>query len=316
MIGGATNPVVPVFDLQFENYSWMDYLAASGFDVFAMDLTGYGLSPRPMMDDPCNTATSEQQANLIPNRLSQPCSPAYPFQLTTIQSDWDEIDRVVDYLRRVRNVDKVSLVAWSRGGPRAGGYAARHPEKVERLFLYAPAYLRLSSSAPPSALPLPGVPSTVLGRADFHSLWDTQVKCESQFTSSIRPVITSSILDSDPLGSTWGTAGVRRAPVWNSPAWGWNATSASQVTVPTLIIRGDLDTQIPLSQSQDLWGDLVAARQKVFIHVACASHYLVWETQHMSLLGASAEWLRKGTFGGQFNGSFAVDTTGQVRQEQ
>src|SRR6516162_7343925 len=42
MIGGATISAVPDFDLQFENYSWMDYLAAARFDVFAMDLTGYG----------------------------------------------------------------------------------------------------------------------------------------------------------------------------------------------------------------------------------------------------------------------------------
>jgi len=48
MIQGSTTSAIPAFDLQFENYSWMDYLATAGFDVFAMDLTGYGLSPRPM----------------------------------------------------------------------------------------------------------------------------------------------------------------------------------------------------------------------------------------------------------------------------
>jgi hypothetical protein len=57
MIAGTTVSAVPDFDLQFENYSWMEYLAAAGFDVFTMDLTGYGLSPRPMMDDPCNNST-------------------------------------------------------------------------------------------------------------------------------------------------------------------------------------------------------------------------------------------------------------------
>ena len=76
MIAGATISAVPDFDLQFENYSWMEYLATAGFDVFAMDVTGYGLSPRPMMDDTCNNATSHEQSYLIPKPLVQPCSRA------------------------------------------------------------------------------------------------------------------------------------------------------------------------------------------------------------------------------------------------
>ncbi|MDE3166155.1 MAG: hypothetical protein KGN36_10135, partial [Acidobacteriota bacterium] len=82
MIQGATVSAVPVYDLQFQNYSWMDYLAKAGFDVFAMDVTGYGLSPRPMMSDPCNNSAADQQAYLIPKPLALPCSPSYPFQLT------------------------------------------------------------------------------------------------------------------------------------------------------------------------------------------------------------------------------------------
>ncbi|MCX6602423.1 MAG: alpha/beta fold hydrolase [Acidobacteria bacterium] len=319
MVGGATISAVPVFDPRFENYSWMDHLAAAGFDVFAMDFTGYGLSPRPMMDDPCNMTPAMQQL-LIPTRLAQPCPPSYPFQLTSIQSDWDEIDRVVDYLRRVRNVDKVSIIGYSRGGPRAGGYTAQHPEKVSRLFLLAPNYERLSPNGPPTTPPLPGVPTAILASADFHTGWDTQVGCASQFSPPIRRVVTQTMLDFDPVGSTWGAAGMRRAPVWNKPAdfitWGWNARLASQIRVPTLVIRGDLDNQVPLStQVQPLLDDLVAAPQKVFVHVACASHLLMWETQHLSLLDASVEWFTDGTYFGRFNGTFAVDAGGNIRQE-
>jgi pimeloyl-ACP methyl ester carboxylesterase len=319
MIHGATTPAVPVFDLPFRNYNWMADLAESGFDVFAMDLQGYGSSPRPTMDDPCNTSVSEQKLYLIPNPLSQPCSPTYPFRLTSIQSDWDEIDTVVDYLRQLRHVDTVNILAWSRGGPRAGGYVARHPEKVERLVLYAPAYNRLSPDHPLVALPQPGVPMTVLGRANFSDVWDGQVKCENQFEPAIRDVIASTILEFDPLGSTWGAAGVRRAPVWNTgsqnfPNWGWNAHFASLIKVPTLFIRGDLDTQVPEPDVKALYAD-IGSPDKVFIHVACASHYLVWENQHMALLTASKEWLRHGTFDDQTAGSFFVDVNGIVHQE-
>jgi pimeloyl-ACP methyl ester carboxylesterase len=223
-----------------------------------MDLTGYGLSPRPMIDDPCNHSTTDQQSYLTPKPLEQTCPPSYPFQLTSLESDSEEINSVVDYLRRVRNVDKVNLIGWSRGGNRAGNFTARHPETVARLFLYAPGrYLRNNPTDPPASLPLPGVPSTVLGSWDFYRLsWDLNGgtnapftgMCDNQFTPAIRPIITSTQLQFDPLGSTWGTAGVRRSPVFPSGnmASGWNAKIAGQVTLPTLVIRGDLDTQVPI----------------------------------------------------------------------
>jgi hypothetical protein len=148
MVQGATTPTVPIFDLGFQDYNWMEFLARAGFDAFAMDLQGYGLSTRPRMDDPCNTQMS-QQALLIPFPLSGPCAPSYPFKMA-IQSDWDDIDAVVEYLRRYRDVEKVDLVSWSRGGPRTGGYAALHPHKVRRMVLYSPAvYDRVGPSDPP-----------------------------------------------------------------------------------------------------------------------------------------------------------------------
>jgi pimeloyl-ACP methyl ester carboxylesterase len=65
-------------------------------------------------------------------------------QLTTIASDWHDINTVVDHIRTLRNVSKVSLVAWSLGGPRAGDYAAQHADNVNRMVLFAPAYNRAS----------------------------------------------------------------------------------------------------------------------------------------------------------------------------
>ena len=56
ILHGATISAIPDFDLGFENYSWMESLANAGFDVFTFDHTGYGLSPRPMMDNPCNVS--------------------------------------------------------------------------------------------------------------------------------------------------------------------------------------------------------------------------------------------------------------------
>jgi pimeloyl-ACP methyl ester carboxylesterase len=321
MIYGAGVGAVPVFDLQFEDYSWMEHLANKGFDVFALDFTGYGLSPRPKMDDPCNTVQSEQLAHLIPNPLSQPCSPSYPFTLTSVRSDWDEIDTVLNYIIKRRKVDRVNLVAWSRGAVRAGGYAARHPEKVGRIFLYAPTYFPTAPDDPADVPPSPGAAMSLVGSGGFLGPWDgtNPAMCVNQFNPAVRGVVTSTMLKFDPLGNTWGTAGVRRRPgfisVGGNTAFGWNTKFANRVTSPTLIIRGDNDDVVLAPAVTALFNDL-GTGQKVFVRVACASHYMVWEKQYMNLFRASEEWLLHGTYAGQSNGSFAVDAAGQVRQEQ
>src|SRR5882757_8229404 len=123
-VHGAGTPAEVAFDVPYQDYSWMAYLARSGFDVFSMDTTGYGRSTRPAaMNDPCNLAP-EQQAGFTPGLIAARCAASYPYQLTTIASDWNDIGAVVDYIRTLRHVDQVNLVAWSLGGPRAGGYAA------------------------------------------------------------------------------------------------------------------------------------------------------------------------------------------------
>jgi pimeloyl-ACP methyl ester carboxylesterase len=313
MIAGSTQSAMTGFDLPFQDYSWMAFLARAGFDVFAMDLTGYGLSPRPEMENACNAASADQTALLIPNPLPARCSPSFPFTLTTSQSDWDEIDTVVDFIRELRHVRKVSLIGWSLGGPRAGGYAARHPEKVRRLVLYAPNYNRLEPSNPPP-LPQPGVPLSVRTIASVFKTWDSQVKCANQFTAGVRDALRASILDVDPVGRTWGTPpnSLWRVPV-QATRWGWNPTLAALIEAPTLVIRGDLDTQVPITQVSALFEDLAGVPDhKVFVQVACAAHQLVWENQHMILLDASRQWLHNGTFDDQTTGSFFVDTEGVV----
>ena len=125
-VHGAGTPAEVAFDPSAPGYSWMAYLAAAGFDVFSMDTTGYGRSTRPApMNDPCNLSP-EQQKLFVPALMAAPCAPSYPSQLTTIASDWNDIDGVVDYIRALRKVDQVSLVAWSLGGPRAGDIVVRN----------------------------------------------------------------------------------------------------------------------------------------------------------------------------------------------
>src|SRR6266511_1255665 len=96
-VGSNTISVAPGADLRLQHYDWMLALAKAGFDTFMLDVTGYGFSPRPTMDDPCNVDPA-QQSIIIPNPLPAPCPASYPFRLSTAQSEWDEIDGVVDFI--------------------------------------------------------------------------------------------------------------------------------------------------------------------------------------------------------------------------
>src|ERR1700674_2379769 len=52
-VHGATYPSETAFDLRLNGLSWMDYIAQRGYDVYLVDLRGYGRSTRPPeMDHP------------------------------------------------------------------------------------------------------------------------------------------------------------------------------------------------------------------------------------------------------------------------
>jgi pimeloyl-ACP methyl ester carboxylesterase len=293
-VHGAGTPAEVAFDVPYQDYSWMAYLAHAGFDAFSMDMTGYGRSTRPTpMNDPCNLSR-EQQAGFIPGLISAACSPSYPHPLTTIASDWNDLDAVIDYVRALRHVDKVSLLAWSLGGPRAAGYTTRHPEHVSQLVLLAPAYRRDSPGDPPAQLPADGTTMTTQSRDELAALWARQTGCSDQVDPAAADSVWSQMMASDPVGATWGT-GVRRAP--QVTTWGWNQAVVSKSRTPTLMVTGQYDVQVPSARVRELYADLGAER-KLFVDLACSSHNAMWEKNHLLLFRASVEWLTKGTVNG------------------
>ena len=297
-VHGAGTPAEVAFDVPYGDYSWMGFLAEAGFDVFAMDMTGYGRSTRPsVMDDACNLST-EQQAAL--GRTA--CDATHRSHLTTIASDWDDIDAVVDYIRTLRDVPRVSLIGWSLGGPRAGGYASRNPAKVDKLVLLAPAYNRDFGQQPPSPNPAAGAAFNAQTHADFMANWDRQVGCPKQYEPAVASAVWSAMLASDPVGAAWGP-GVRRAP--NTTVWGFGKAAVERMRTPTLMVSPVHDKQVLPERVRDYFADL-GAEQKVLLDLGCSSHAAMWEVNHRQLFEASLEWLTEGTVRGMKQGVVQV----------
>ena len=119
---------------------------------------------------------------------------------------------------------------------------------------------------------------------------------------AIIDAIWSEYLLSDPVGSTWG-AGVRRAPI--VPTWGFNQAIVAKMQTPFLMVAGAEDKVILPARVRELYSDL-GSKQKVFIDLACSSHYAMWEKNRLLLFKASLEWLKDGKVNGISEGELKL----------
>src|SRR5207302_542999 len=91
-VHGATYPAETAFDLQLNGLSWMDYIARRGYDVYLVDVRGYGKSTRPPeMDKPA--------------RESAP--------IVRTETAVKDVGAAVDFIRKRRGVDKLNRPGWS-----------------------------------------------------------------------------------------------------------------------------------------------------------------------------------------------------------
>ena len=138
LVHGGTWTGRPDFDLQIRDYSLMDFLAKNGYDVWAIDIHGYGKSEKTDKD------------------WSDTASAA------------NDIGAAVDYIAKQNSVEKISILGWSWGTQTTGLYTMKHPEKVDKLILYAMGWKGLEKHR---AMPLPKdqyrINNEAAARSDF-----------------------------------------------------------------------------------------------------------------------------------------------------
>ena len=59
----------------------------------------------------------------------------------------------------------------------------------------------------------------------------------------------------------------------------------------------------------------IGSRYKTFLNIACGSHFIQWEKQHLGLFAASLEWLSTGKLRDRRLGKFRLDADGHCHYE-
>ena len=274
MMHGATYPAT-AFDVPLAGKSWMDFMAERGFDVYALDLPGYGRSTRPAAMD-------------------QPAAENAPFMRTP--DAVKVLGAVVDFVRARRGVERVNLIGWSWGTAITATYAAEQPGKVARLALYAPSWIRTTPSLVQVEGPL-GAYRTVTRDAALQR-WLTGVP-EDKKAELIPTGWFEQWADATFATDPKGSGKTLRAPngVVQDGQEFWSAGKAmydpGRITSPVLLVLGEWDRDTPPYMAQTLFPLLINAQWKRFAMLSEGTHTIVMEKNRMLLLRTVQQFLEE-----------------------
>jgi pimeloyl-ACP methyl ester carboxylesterase len=302
-VHGGFWPGTLAFDTRLSGYSMMETIARAGFTTFAPDMTGYGRSSRPMMDDPANL--SPEQKALI--GIDADTKASYPFEVVNAASERDDLNAVIEFVRTRTGAEKVYLFGWSGGGFRTGTYTTLNPDKVEALFILASSNYEEKDSIndDPPPLPKTGAAFQVQDRKIGEGeRWLSRLKRKDQVEPHVPDFIWRESMASDPLGATWGN-GVLRSP--GRTYWGWNVRVSARLRVPTMIFVGEEDRLIANNR---LLFDSIPIDRKIFVAAEAATHFIMWERGRRFLTEATRDWFTTRSYRGARSGIFRLDAEG------
>jgi pimeloyl-ACP methyl ester carboxylesterase len=276
-VHGSTYPAHTAFDLPLGGLSWMDYIAQRGYDVYLLDLRGYGKSTRP------------------PEMADKPEAHGAIVRGDTAVKD---IGAVVDHILKRRGIPRLTLLGWSWGTTLMATYTTQNPDKVERLVLYAPQWIR---STPSLVQAGPGpIPAYRMVRRDQAlGRWLTGVPEDKK--AALIPAgwfdqWADATFATDPVGAAM-TPPVLRAPngTVQDTADFWGAGKAyydpAKITVPTLLVQAEWDQDTPPYMAQTLFPLLKNAPDKRYVWLAEGTHTIIMERNRLKLFEAVQSFL-------------------------
>ncbi|XLZ68093.1 alpha/beta hydrolase [Massilia sp. SR12] len=218
-VHGSSFPSALSFDFRMDGQSWMDWMAARGYDIYALDFLGYGLSER------------------YPDAPSPAGAPGRAREVVR------DVASAVDAILRRTGQRQVLLVGHSWGGSVAARYAQEHAGKVAQLVLFAALTPRVAGPA--------GATHGVDGGAAYEEMTPAQ---RIAAMDGLRPPQESAQLHADVFarwGGEWLASDARSAGKVRFPAGpgvdvaqllqGGAYYDPARLAMPVLLVRGEWD---------------------------------------------------------------------------
>jgi pimeloyl-ACP methyl ester carboxylesterase len=267
-VHGSTYPAETSFDLPLGGLSWMDYIAGKGYDVWLVDIRGYGRSDRPKeMDEPAEINTP----------------------LVRTPDAVQDVSSAVDYILRERHIEKLKLMGWSWGTTIMGMYTASHNSNVVKLVLYATQWIRNEPSATDKGGPLGAY--RLVSVADAKGRWLNGVAPEQR--DALIPAgwfeeWADATFATDPVGRKQEPKKLRApngtvADTREFWASGRVRYDPADIKVPTLVIHAEWDHDNPTYMSQGVFAQLKNAPWKRFIEIGEGTHTVIMEKNRLQL---------------------------------
>lgn len=288
-VHGATFSGVAAFDAPLPGGSWLDFVAAHGHDVYAIDVRGYGMSTRPDIGG-------------AGARVKEPYA-------RTVEATAD-LSAAVDFVLARTGADRVDLVGWSWGTAICGGYVSNHNDKVGRLVMHAP--LWTINAFPGAGLPFIQMAwSATLGSMYCRSLPPTRrvtfEDARRRWFRGIDATTAEALCPREVLEDWWQhvvslEGASRSSSVMDAPNgviadlieyWsaGIPTYDPGKIRVPVLATLGEWDIDTPLYMAQALFGRLTAAPYKRLEVLGRGTHSMSLEVNRFDLYQRIQEFL-------------------------
>ena len=275
-VHGATYPAETAFDLPLGGLSWMEYVAQHGYDVYLVDVRGYGRSTRPP-------------------EMERPADESAPIVRT--ETAVKDVGAVVDFIRKRRGVERINLMGWSWGTSTMGWYTAQHNDKVNKLVLYAPQWIRSTPSLTDSGRKL-GAYRTV-SREATKARWLAGVaedKKADLIPAGWFEAWADATFATDPVGAKLSPQ-VLRAPngVLQDGREFWSAGKPlydpAAIRVPTFLAHAEWDADLPSYMLHAYFARLTGAPYKRYVEIGEGTHTVIMEKNRMQLFEEVQQFL-------------------------